>query len=124
MTEARAPLFRDPVYDGAADPVVIWNRDEQAWWLLYTNRRANVPCEGFAWVHGTDIGIASSKDGGRTWAYRGVLQGLEFERGRNTFWAPEILWHGGLYHMYVSYVPGIPVDGRPSSNSVPHTRNR
>lgn len=112
MTEARAPLFRDPVYDGAADPVVIWNRDEQAWWLLYTNRRANVPCEGFAWVHGTDIGIASSKDGGRTWAYRGVLQGLEFERGRNTFWAPEILWHGGLYHMYVSYVPGIPVDWR------------
>lgn len=21
-----APLFQDPIYDGAADPVVIWNR--------------------------------------------------------------------------------------------------
>ena len=22
----QAPLFRDPIYDGAADPVIIWNR--------------------------------------------------------------------------------------------------
>ncbi len=112
MTSPKAPLFRDPIFDGAADPVVIWNREEKAWWLLYTNRRASVPCEGFAWVHGTDIGVASSKDSGKTWTYRGTLQGLEFEKGRNTFWAPEIFWHEGLYHMYVSYVPGIPVDWR------------
>lgn len=108
--EAPVPLFRDPIYDGAADPVVIWNREEQAWWLLYTNRRANVKCQGVAWVHGTDIGIASSFDQGQTWRYRGILNGLEFERGRNTFWAPEILWHEGVYHMYVSYVPGVPHD--------------
>ncbi|MEZ4836778.1 MAG: DUF6713 family protein [Caldilineaceae bacterium] len=42
MTQPNAPLFRDPIYDGAADPTVIWNRQEQCWWLLYTNRRANV----------------------------------------------------------------------------------
>lgn len=113
MMESRvpnAPLFRDPVHDGAADPTLIWNREEKSWWMLYTNRRANVDCEGFSWLHGTDIGIASSHDGGKSWLYRGVLQGLEFERGRNTFWAPEILWHEGVYHMYVSYVRGIPKD--------------
>lgn len=105
-----APLFRDPVYDGAADPTLIWNHQEHNWWLLYTNRRANVLCQGVAWVHGTDIGIASSSDRGHNWHYRGTLQGLEFERGRNTFWAPEVIWHEGLYHMYLSYVPGIPRD--------------
>jgi hypothetical protein len=110
MNSAPAPLFRDPIYDGAADPTLIWNRQEGAWWLLYTCRRANVACPRFAWVHGTDIGVASTVDGGQRWLYRGVLDGLEFEKGRNTFWAPEILWCDGLYHMYVSYVPGVPVD--------------
>ena len=110
MNVPPAPLFRDPIYDGAADPTVIWNRQEQSWWLLYTSRRANVECRGVAWAHGTDIGIASSSDQGRTWRYRGTLQGLEFERGRNTFWAPEVIWHDPLYHMYVSYVPGVPHD--------------
>jgi hypothetical protein len=110
MHLAPAPLFRDPIYDGAADPTIIWNRAEQAWWLLYTNRRANVACLGVAWVHGTDIGIASSSDQGHTWRYRGIVEGLGFERGRNSFWAPEVLWHAGRYHMYLSYVPGIPHD--------------
>ncbi|MCS7219745.1 MAG: glycosyl hydrolase [Anaerolineae bacterium] len=109
-TEVPAPLFRDPIYDGAADPTIIWNYVENTWWIVYTQRRANVDVPGVAWVHGTDIGVASSADGGRTWIYRGVLQGLEFERGHNTFWAPEILWHAGQYHMYVSYVPGVPHD--------------
>jgi hypothetical protein len=106
MNVPPAPLFRDPIYDGAADPTIIWNRQEQAWWLLYTNRRANVECQGVAWVHGTDIGIASSSDG-HAWRYRGILEGLNFERGRNTFWAPEVIWHDDVYHMYVSYITGI-----------------
>jgi hypothetical protein len=38
---APAPLFRDPIFDGASDPVVIWNRQEKNWWLLYTQR----PCD-------------------------------------------------------------------------------
>ncbi len=110
MHVPQAPLFRDPIYDGAADPVVIWNHEEKSWWLLYTNRRANVSCRGVGWVHGTDIGFASSADRGHTWYYRGVLAGLEFERGRNTFWAPEIIRSQKAYHMYVSYVPGVPHD--------------
>ncbi len=27
--QAPAPLFRDPITDGAADPVLIWNRTEK-----------------------------------------------------------------------------------------------
>lgn len=108
MPPTTAPLFRDPIYDGAADPVIIRNHQEESWWILYTKHRANVACQGVAWMHGTNIGIASSSDQGQTWVYRGILEGLEFERGRNTFWAPEVLWHEGMYHMYVSYVPGVP----------------
>lgn len=105
-----APLFRDPIYDGAADPAIIWNQAEQEWWIFYTSRRATAPACGVGYVHGTDIGIASSKDGGKSWVYRGIAQGLEFEHGRNTFWAPEIIEHEGMYHMYVSYIQGIPSD--------------
>jgi hypothetical protein len=105
-----APLFRDPIYDGAADPVIIWNTVAKEWWLIYTNRRAAVECQNNAWVHGTDLGIASTSDGGKSWTYRGVIEGLDFERGRNTFWAPEIIWNEGLYHMYVSYIQGVPTD--------------
>jgi len=105
---APAPLFRDPIYDGASDPVAIWNRHEKNWWLLYTQRRANVDGPGVARVHGCDIGVARSTDDGHSWRYLGVLPGLEYERGRNIFWAPEIVWHEGTYHMYASYVPGVP----------------
>lgn len=109
MPTILAPLFRDPIYDGAADPTIIWNRDEKCWWLLYTNRRATAEGPGVAWMHGTAIGVASSVDG-RDWLYRGTLPGLEFERGHNTFWAPEVVWHAGRYHMYISYVRGVPTN--------------
>ena len=110
MSRVAGPLFRDPLYDGAADPTVIWSHKEGAWFMFYTARRANLNLPGFAWVHGTDIGIATSHDAGRTWLYRGTAQGLPIERGTNTFWAPEIIEQGGQYHMYVSYVRGIPLD--------------
>lgn len=107
MFTPNAPLFRDPIYDGAADPVIVWNREEQCWFLFYTNRRASAISHGVSYVHGTKIGVASSSDQGKTWLYRGTLE-LEFERGTNTFWAPEIFDRDGFYHMYVSYVQGIP----------------
>jgi len=107
-----APLFRDPVFDGAADPSLIWNDQERAWWVFYTNRRANAPDaqDGVRWCHGTDIGIASSGDGGLTWSYRGIAKGLEFEAGRNTFWAPCLVEHGRTYHLFIAYVRGVPAD--------------
>ncbi|MBS1876561.1 MAG: hypothetical protein JSU00_25320 [Acidobacteria bacterium] len=103
-------LFRDPIYDGAADPTIVWNPIEKAWWIFYTNRRATAVGIGVSWCHGTDIGIASSDDNGRTWRYRGITEGLKFEHGTNTFWAPEILWHDRVCHMYFSYVRGVPND--------------
>jgi hypothetical protein len=109
---APAPLYRDPVFDGAADPSLIWNDQERAWWVFYTNRRANAPDaqDGVRWCHGTDIGIASSADGGLTWSYRGIAKGLEFEAGRNTFWAPCLVEHGRTYHLFVAYIRGVPAD--------------
>jgi hypothetical protein len=64
-TPAAVPLFRDPIHDGAADPVVIYNPGHKAWWMFYTNRRADIDdTTGVRWVHGTRIGIAESRDGG------------------------------------------------------------
>lgn len=106
IRKAPAPLFRDPVTDGAADPVLIWNRQEKSWWMLYTQRRANQETADVAYCYGNKIAIASSKDHGLTWVYRGTLD-LDFERGHNTFWAPDIIFHEGTYHMFVSYIQGV-----------------
>jgi hypothetical protein len=107
---AAKPLFRDPVYDGAADPTVIWNRAEQKWFMFYTNRRAtetNAP--GVSWVHGTHLGIAESADGGATWKYRGVAQ-IPYGEGEYSLWAPAVIWQTGRYHMFVTFVPGMHTD--------------
>ncbi len=107
---APKPLYRDPVYDGAADPAVIWNRAERKWFMFYTNRRANVPeLKGVSWVHGTRIGIAESSDGGITWTYRGTAD-IHLGQREDSHWAPEVVWHAGRYHMFLSYVPGMHED--------------
>lgn len=101
-----APLFRDPITDGAADPSVFYNPVEKSWWMLYTQRRANVESASVAYCYGNDIGIAYSEDNGKSWRYRGTLA-LDFERGKNTFWAPEVVLHKDVYHMFVSYIQGV-----------------
>lgn len=104
---AAKPLFRDPVFDGAADPAVVYNRQEHKWYMLYTNRRATLPdAKGVDWVHGTKIGIAESSDDGASWKYVGTTD-IDYEKDKYTYWAPEIVFHEGLYHMYLSIVPGI-----------------
>jgi sucrose-6-phosphate hydrolase SacC (GH32 family) len=103
---ADKPLFRDPVFDGAADPVVIWNQKDQKWNMVYTNRRANADrLTGVTWVHGTRIGIAESDDGGASWTYKGISNIPE--PFTETHWAPDVLEYEGTYHMYLTYVPGI-----------------
>ena len=100
-------LYRDPVFDGAADPSLVWNSSENKWFMFYTNRRANVTgLEGVSWVHDTRIGIADSSDGGCTWTYRDTCD-IRYRRGEYTHWAPEVIEYNGLYHMYLTYVPGI-----------------
>lgn len=104
---APKPLFRDPVHDGAADPVLIWNRREQKWFMFYTNRRANLTNSvGVAWVHGTAIGIAESADGGARWKYRGTAA-ISLGGTNDTLWAPDVVEHEGVYHMFVTHVPGV-----------------
>ncbi len=102
------PLFRDPVHDGAADPSIVWDAARREWLIFYTNRRANLATaarDDVRWVHGTHIGIASSEDGAR-WRYRGVADIPRLCTGP-TLWAPEIRRFGGLYHMWLTVVPGI-----------------
>lgn len=103
------PIFVDPVLDGAADPVVIRNRQSGQWWMFYTNRRANMEDPGSGWIHGSPIGYAVSDDGVE-WSYRGQVAGLDdpAHPGLNTHWAPEIIWGLGEYHMYLSYTRGAP----------------
>jgi len=104
---ADKPLFRDPVYDGAADPKIVWNRNEQRWYMFYTNRRANVDSlDGVSWVHGTRIGIAESMDGGASWRYRDTCN-INYRIPEYTHWAPEVVENEGIYHMYLTFVPGI-----------------
>lgn len=110
---AAKPLYRDPGEDGAADPVVIWNPQRARWWMFYTNRRARSEgLDGVAWVHGTEIGIAESSDGGASWEAVGTAE-IELPDavsggGETTFWAPEVIrGDDGLHHMYLTVVPGV-----------------
>jgi hypothetical protein len=111
-TLAPKPLYRDPIYDGAADPSIIFNAAEKKWLMFYTNRRANITdLTHVTWVHGTPIGIAESTDGAN-WSYRGRVnfpndipdtQNVDIA----TYWAPAVLEHEGIYHMYITIVPGV-----------------
>ena len=102
---APKPLFNDPVYHGAADPVIIYNKAKKKWWMLYTNRRASIEDTTVQWVHGTRIGIAESKDGVR-WKYLDTTN-IKFRPDNGyTHWAPDVIDHEGTYHMYLTYVPG------------------
>lgn len=104
---ANKPLFRDTVFDGAADPVLIWNKAEQKWFMFYTNRRANLEVNtGVEWVHGTPVGIAESADGGASWNYRGIAN-ISYGGKDITYWAPDVVEDNGVYHMYLTVVPGI-----------------
>jgi hypothetical protein len=104
------PLYDDPVFHGAADPVIIYNKKVKKWWMFYTNRRATLnDSSGVAWVHGTKIGYAESTDGSN-WKYIDTLN-IDYRPDAGyTFWAPDIIENKGIYHMYLTYVPGIFTD--------------
>lgn len=111
---APKPLYRDPPFDAPTDPVLCFNAEQKKWFMYYTARRAtatNAP--GVTWIHGSNIGMAESSDGGATWTYRGtadISYGKDVHPDDYTYWAPEVIWHDGTYHMYLSYVPGIFTD--------------
>lgn len=115
-----APLFTDPVHHAPTDPVVV-EAPDGTWRLLYTQRRAADRSGGVGWVHGTEIGVASSDDGGLTWTYAGVVDGLDHLPGPNTLWAPEIVRIGAEYHMFLSHVPGTPASWDATRSITHHT---
>lgn len=110
-------LYRDPIYDGATDPTVIIA--DGTWWMFYTQRRATHPNPGpgVAWVHGSRIGVARSRDGIR-WHYAGTLEpdaaGLMLREGAPptgthvTHWAPEVVCDGTGWRMYLTEIDGVP----------------
>ncbi len=102
---AAKPLYDDPVYHGAADPVIIYNKQVKKWWMLYTNRRASIDDSTVQWVHGTRIGVAESKDGVE-WKYVDTANINYRPDIGYTHWAPDVMEHHGIYHMYLTYVPG------------------
>lgn len=105
-----APLYKDPIFNGPADPMIIRKESDGLFYLFYTQRRSTQQVEGVSYCYGTAIGVAESRDG-HSWHYRGALD-LDFEFGHNTFWAPEIVFDPGtgLYHMFVSYIQGVFMD--------------
>ena len=114
MRIAPAPLFKCPVGDAPANPRVIWNRAEKCWFMFFQQRDKNSVLQDYfnatSFTFGSDIGIASSKDNGQTWVYRGIAEGLQFEPGRNTWEMPEVIYNGdeGLYHLFCGYYQGFP----------------
>jgi hypothetical protein len=104
-TIAPKPLYDDPLYHGAADPVIIYNKKKKCWWMFYTNRRASIIDSTVQWVHGTRIGIAESKDG-INWKYKDTANINYRPDSGYTHWAPDVIEHKGICHMYLTYVPG------------------
>lgn len=111
-------VYRDPVYDGATDPLVV-SAAAGDWWMFYTQRRATHPDPGpgVAWIHGSRIGVARSTDGIR-WSYTGTLEpvedGLRLDAAGpppstdRTHWAPEVVHDGIGWRMYLTEIDGVP----------------
>lgn len=105
---APKPLYRDPVTDGAADVSIVFDKAHRRWVMFYTNRRATLKDpdpKDVAWVHATPIGMATSKDG-MAWTYSGEAKIPAACTGQ-TLWAPELYAEGGVYHMWLTVVPGV-----------------
>ena len=99
-------IFRDPVFDGAADPAFIRRVSDGKLFMFYTQRRANIDCpaDSVEWCYGTKIGVAVCDEADK-WEYKETLD-LGF--GENaTFWAPEIVFDGESYRMFVTYIDGV-----------------
>jgi hypothetical protein len=105
--------YRDPVWDGPTDPILVLDHLTGEWVLFYTQRRATQSgLTGVEWVHGTAIGMARSSDGGLTWAYKGTVDGL-VPPGTElpaTLWAPDVVRIGEQWIMYLTVLGGVRSD--------------
>ena len=105
--------YRDPLWDGPTDPILVPDHLTGDWLLFYTQRRATAPgLSGVEWVHGTAIGAARSADGGASWTYQGTVDGLVppgTERPA-TLWAPDVVRIGDEWIMYLTVLGGVRKD--------------
>lgn len=101
---APRPLFRDPPFDAPTDPVLCFNAEAGKWYMYYTARRAAATdAPGVSWVHGSNIGMAESSNGGATWTYKGtadISDGKDEHPRDYTYWAPEVIWDKGIYSLF------------------------
>eukprot|EP01052_Picozoa_sp_SAG31_P024315 SAG31_NODE_2060_length_6538_cov_10.244448_3_plen_659_part_00 len=121
-SSAITPFYRDPLFDGAHDAELVWHEGEQSWWITYLQNRYNSCARSGPMLGpttGTDLGLASSPDGGKTWIYRGVMRGLDVptndmreafppgartaQYGGATWWRPAVTTVNGIYHGFFSY---------------------
>lgn len=122
-SSATSPFYGDPLFDGAHDAELVWHEGEQCWWLTYlqnrynscTMQKGNGPTGS---TTGTDLGLSSTPDGGKTWVYRGVMGGLDVpssdrqeplppgsttaQYGGATWWRPAVTTVNGVYHGFFS----------------------
>ena len=96
---APKPLFDDPVYHGAADPAIIYNKQKKKWWMFYTNRRANAAgTSGVKWVHGLSqvfIAVDSTKLGNHSTISAAIYDIIEdYHRSVPIDQSKEILYPG------------------------------
>ncbi|NQX03443.1 glycoside hydrolase [Rathayibacter sp. VKM Ac-2856] len=110
--DAFAEPYRDPVFDGPTDPVLVADTLRGEWLLFYTQRRATLDLPGVEWVHGSAIGLAASRDGGASWEYRGTVPGLDagLTAELPTLWAPDVVRLGDRWQMFLTRIDGIPGD--------------
>ena len=50
-----APLYKDPIFDGAADPMVIRKDENGKYDMVYTQRRAMQQVEGVSYCYGSAV---------------------------------------------------------------------
>jgi hypothetical protein len=117
-----SPFYSDPLFGGAHDAELVWHEAEQCWWLTYLQNRYDSCARGghaTGSTTGTDLGLASTPDGGRTWVYRGVMAGLDVpandrheplppgartaQFGGATWWRPAVTTVDSVYHGFFSY---------------------
>ncbi|BBE23726.1 glycosyl hydrolase [Arthrobacter sp. MN05-02] len=105
--------YRDPVHDGATDPVLVPDPVSGSWLMFYTQRRATqAGLDGVAWVHESEIGVARSRDGGSTWTYEGIVEGLDAPGVARpvTRWAPDVVRIGDRWVMFLTLLGGTRTD--------------
>jgi len=66
-----SPLYKDPIFNGPADPMVIRKESDGKFYMFYTQRRANQQVDYVSYCYGTAIGVAESTNGAQ-WLYRGA----------------------------------------------------